>query len=327
MKSLKKEIIDSIIYLNENKGSYNSISDVAKLFKIDKATIKKYKDINLNKLVFFENKYYMFSEEELEAIDEYTSSDVTMLYIKEKYGYKQETFIKKLKILGYPTTRKYKVPLNRNVFNEISTEEDAYFLGLLLADGYIHENKGMVRLKLQSCDIDILKKFCNYLETTHDSIKYENHTLTGNLQCYVGIHSKEIIARLTKYGITQRKSCKEVPYYNIDETLLKHYIRGIFDGDGSIKTNLKGINICGSLEILKFICDAFDKHLDIKTTEKQYLMQGKIYKRYFTGDNMMKILDYLYSDASVFLDRKYTLYTAMKLHRIAMSKLGNIGKS
>lgn len=304
-----------------------SITKTASKFNIDKGTLKKYKDLDTTNLVLYKDNYYIFSIKEIEAVSEYISTSATASYIYKKYGFKQETLNKKLEVLGYPKDRKYKVDFDRTTFKSISTESDAYFLGLLLADGYVNNSRGMVRLKLQSCDIDILEKFCDYLKMSRSSIKGEIHRDTGNLQKYVGIHSKEIIERLESYGIFQGKSCKETPFYGIDRSLLPHYIRGYFDGDGSIRTDLSSINICGSKEILNFICQTFKEDLGIVKEEESFAYYCNMYKVTFCGKNMMNILNYLYQDSSIYLNRKYNLFTNMKEKRLAMFKSGNIGKS
>lgn len=324
MKKLKKDIIECVKYYKE---STESITSVAKKFNIDKATLKKYKDINIDKLVLYKDFYYEFSSKELEAINEYAFNNVPASYIREKYGFKHETLNKKLEVLGLSTQRKFKVNFNRTVFDSISTESDAYFLGLLLADGYINNSRGMVRLKLKGSDVDILEKFCDYLEMPRDCIKGEIHSETGNLQCYIGIHSTELISRLESYNIFQAKSFKEKPYYNIKSELIPHYLRGYFDGDGCIRSNLNSINVCGSKEILKFFCDVLEKELGIVKKECSFLQYSNMYKIEFCGNNMMKILNYLYADSNVYLKRKYNLFNKVREKRITVSKSGNIGKS
>lgn len=185
----------------------------------------------------------------------------------------------------------------------------------------------MIRLKLKAHDIDILEKFCNYLEMPVDSIKPEFHTETGNLQYYVGIHSKDILSRLESYNIFQGKSCKEKPYYEIKYELLPHYIRGYFDGDGCIRSNLHSISICGSKEVLKFFCDTFEKELGVMKREDSFMYYDNMHKVEFCGNNMMLILNYLYADCSTYLNRKYNLFNKVREKRIAVAKSGNIGKS
>lgn len=135
---LKKDIIECVKFY---KQSSDSITSVAKQFNIDKATLKKYKDIDIASLAFYKDCYYAFSDIEKEAINEYISTDVPASYIRKKYGFKHETLNKKLEVLGLSTQRKFKVKFNRNIFSTISTEEDAYFLGLLLADGYMNNRE------------------------------------------------------------------------------------------------------------------------------------------------------------------------------------------
>lgn len=324
MLKLKKNIIECVDYYNNTNLS---LTQTAKMFGIDKATLKKYKDLDINELIFYQDNYYSFTEKEMNAVDEYISTDVSALYIRKKYGIKHETLNKKLTILGFSTDRKYLVNFNRDVFSTIETEHDAYFLGLLLADGYVNTNKCTVRLKLHSKDVDILEKYCDYLKMDRSCIKNEIHSVTGNLQSYVSIYSKQVVLRLHSYGVVQAKSCKETPYVDIRENLLRHYIRGYFDGDGCIRSDLTSINVCGSKEILSFICKVFNEKLGIYKDETDFAHYCNMYKVTFCGNNKRAILRYLYEDSSVYLNRKFKLFTNIKNLQIAMYKSGNIGKS
>lgn len=77
---------------------------------------------------------------------------------------------------------------NKNAFNRIETEEDAYWLGFLLADGYVSGGiKPFIQLKLGAKDLEHLKKFVKYLK--YDSFNVIKETTGGayskNNKCYV----------------------------------------------------------------------------------------------------------------------------------------------
>lgn len=314
MKEIKKEIIEALnFYNNENKQAF-SITTISKKFKIDKKTLKHYIETNLDidTLIKFEDNYYLFDETEYKAINEYINTDINFLGIRKKYGYKQETFKKKLKILGYETKRKYKLNYDRNKLKKIKTEEDAYILGFILADGYVHKKSNTLKLKLGERDIDILEKICDYFEMDYGFIKYEFHNITGNKEYYLSIYNKDIIHSLEQYGITQKKSCKEKPFYNIDPTLTRHYIRGIWDGDGFISSTKQMIGVCGSKEVLEYIHTSLINSLDLNFTNQfvgvRYDESSHIYRLNYSGEKAKKILEFLYSGSNIYLDRKYALY-------------------
>lgn len=315
MKKIKKEIVEALSFYNEGNEKKLSPTAIAKMFGIDKATLLTYiRDSNsYENLIEHNDIYYYLDDMEYEAINEYINTDITFLGIRNKYGYKQETFKKKLEVLGYPTERKYKCNYNRDKFKTIETEEDAYILGFILADGYIHEKSNMLRIKLNERDIDILEKICDYFEMDYSFIKYEFHNITENKQCYLSIYKKDIIDRLKSYGLFQRKSCKEIPYYNIDKNLIRHYIRGIWDGDGYLSKNRDVIGVCGSQEVLDYIHENLILNVEgvFFTEAFKGIRSGensKIYRLDYTGKKAKYISSYLYENATIYLNRKYELY-------------------
>ena len=307
MRKIKEEIIEALEYSKNHTDK--SITSIAKEFNIDKKTLFNNLELNTKDLIWSNifNCYILFDDKEWDAIDDYLNSDINFLGIKEKYGYKQERFIEKLKALDIDTTRKYKISFNRKVLSEIKTEEDAYILGFILADGYINENRGFLHFKLNSKDINILEKINMYFES-NSKIKHEKHSITGNDLSVLNFNSRKLINTLKKYNLFQAKSCKEIPYYEISDNLKKHYIRGIIDGDGYIKKDGIGIGVCGSKEVLEFINKDFEKFIGQENLKKiRYDTSSHIYRLEYSGEKAKKIINYLYKNSNIYLDRKYTL--------------------
>ena len=326
MKKIKKEIVEALnFYKNENKQGL-SITAISNKFKIDKNTLKNHieSNIDIDTLIKFEDNYYLFDEDECKAIEEYINTDISFLGIRKKYGYKQETFKKKLEVLGYSTDRKYKLNYNRDRLKEIKTEEDAYILGFILADGYINKPHGMLRIKIQERDIDILEKICDYFDMDYSFIKYEYHSITGNKQYYLSIYDKNIILTLESYGIYQNKSQSEIPYTLLDENLIRHYIRGIWDGDGFIDKNGYAVGICGSEPVLTYIYNQLKKSLNLYPHKKSVMVRydesSHIYRLAFSKKNAPIIIRYLYENSNIYLNRKYALYNKFKNNDIDVEK-------
>ena len=104
-------------------------------------------------------------------------------------------------------------------------------------------------------------------------LKSEQHNTTGNIQWYVSTYSKEIYNALSKLKIEQAKSGHEqIP--PINEKYYRSFIRGLWDGDGFIRENLKGIGLVGSYECMNFVQQHFKNTLNIKPL--------KIYEHYNT---------------------------------------------
>ena len=115
---------------------------------------------------------------------------------------------------------------------------------------------------------------------------------------------------LINLGVTSNKS-QDLKPINIDTSLLPHFIRGYFDGDGSVYLlNYKsrnrplikaGFNFVGTLDFLKFINQSMPIQSTIKKdkrTKFTYSLSFDSIKRYFL------IRDYLYLNSNVYLNRK-----------------------
>lgn len=206
-----------------------------------------------------------------------------------------------------------KYTYNKNAFNQILSEEDAYWLGFLLADGYISKKgtKPFVQLKLGAKDYEHLKNFCNYLQyNTYDVIKpITGGAYTKDNLCYViKISCKQLSENLFQYNLNGAKSGKEKPFYLNDVELEKHYIRGIIDGDGWIRTTQTGFGVCGSYETLKYIKDYIHKNI-VNVSNNNITKHGTIYKFELTSKIKTElIIKYFYKDATIYLDRKYKLF-------------------
>ena len=69
---------------------------------------------------------------------------------------------------------------NRHIFDKINSQEKAYWLGFILADGYLNVDKHMLRIKLGDKDKHHLEKFIQFIGGSLDMLKSEKHNITGN---------------------------------------------------------------------------------------------------------------------------------------------------
>jgi hypothetical protein len=72
------------------------------------------------------------------------------------------------------------IEYNRHIFDVIDTPEKAYWLGFIIADGYLNDNKNMLRIKLGNKDKCHLEKFIKFLDGDLSMLKSEIHNITGN---------------------------------------------------------------------------------------------------------------------------------------------------
>lgn len=210
---------------------------------------------------------------------------------------------------------------NKDFFEKIDTEEKAYWLGFLYADGcinrlYRNEKIKAMDLELGLCreDEEHLNKFLKSINSNIPIVQKKNQ-LKGKTY-----YSSKIVVCCTKMcrdlisnGCTPQKSLvlKFPDKSIIEDSLIRHFIRGYFDGDGCIYTNSNNkisINFTGTSDMLLGISDFLLQNNIMKTTVKLYDC-GKAKEMFIYGiDNIKDILDYLYKDCTIYLERKYNKY-------------------
>lgn len=297
-----------------------SITSIAKKFAVDRGaltrTIPEYMNYTIDGKDGF---YYYFEEKELKLINYYLEHPhVKLEELKRIFNssIQGDTLRRWLNILGEEYKPHYKYSNNQNAFSSIETEEDAYWLGFITADGYINETNGWLNIGLGEIDLEHLKKFLRYMGFTEEEIPQVIKQRTGgaytrdNITYTVTICGKQLINNLKQYGLFQGKSGKEIPYKCATTLLEKAYIRGLIDGDGYIRSTEYGVGLVGSQQILEYVRDFLAKELDWTDAQNKYIHpHGVIYKFAVGGKNISKsILHLLYDNSSIYLDRKFNLY-------------------
>lgn len=204
---------------------------------------------------------------------------------------------------------------NINIFDIIDSEEKAYWLGFLYADGYVSPKNNQVELSLKSSDYPHLVKFFNFLEDTRtvDFIKISTVKLNGKEyeRCRYVIGDKHFHKRLCELGCIPNKSLI-VTFPDIknfkEEDLIFDFIRGYFDGNGSI-TSSKGymrLDLYGTENILLGIKNIFQNFQFLKKDKRENVY----YMRSFNKKANL-ISSQLYKNAKIFLDRKYLKFAEL----------------
>lgn len=213
-----------------------------------------------------------------------------------------------------------KLACDYTYFSEINTEEKAYWLGFLAADGAISRNSQLM-VALASIDRSHILKLKKALKSEHAVTDYK---MKGKEYSCISFHSVQLIQDLSKYGVTRRKTFTLSAPKNIDYELLKHYYRGYVDGDGgfyvpSTFSSKTQVSVYFSVTSCKEFIEGFQQYL-IKECN---LRKTKFYKRnpdseiytmtYSGTRQVKKITDLLYSFPSIYLDRKYEKVKSLPL--------------
>lgn len=214
-----------------------------------------------------------------------------------------------------------RLKLNDSYFDEIDSERKAYWLGFIMADGCIVRTEkdgpyNRFELNLKPEDRIHLERFQEDLESNYKIKDIEKKNKKRNFDsviCNLRISSRKLVDSLMRNEITPNKTGREVLPSTIPNNLIRHFIRGYFDGDGSITIN-KSFRICSSsIDILNSINDYFRNELDV---EFNIYSDDSYKKPFFVIDSNSrtknkKALDHLYDDATIYLDRKHLRYKDM----------------
>ena len=245
-------------------------------------------------------------------IDKYVNENYSLKQLGKEFGCSYGT-IRNLLNKHHIASRgnKQGYPRNEFYFNKIDTPEKAYWLGFLYADGCTHN--GSSEVSIQLTDKEHIEKFKQAIGAINHKIVEIHDTRWENAKTLYmfSIKDKQLHADLCKWGCVPNKTFLINKIPNIPRDYVSHFLRGYFDGDGSLhylkSTNNFRISFtCGSVEFLEDIQKELGTSLSIrneKGTNSNYLQ--------ISGRHQVeRILNYLYkgSTESTRLDRKYDLY-------------------
>lgn len=214
-------------------------------------------------------------------------------------------------------SRGYRNFINHSYFRSIDSEEKAYFIGLLMADGSVQydEYSKILSLELKIEDKYMVENLAGALCLQQGRVKescvaYEDRKDKHN--AYFRAYSQEICNDLQRFGIVPNKTLllKEVPK-NIEPKLIRHVIRGIFDGDGTVYTVPQG----GKPKLRFGFYGTYELVSDIKRIlmDKLSVRNRKVFKKtdvnvsmilWDVAEDITNFYHYIYDDATIYLLRK-----------------------
>ncbi len=256
-----------------------------------------------------ESKFDILNKVKKDEAINFFKQGMSLVKISKNLKFDRETVTRWIKQEGLEIKLSNKHNVNSNIFECIDSEEKAYWLGFIFADGYVSDNNRFeVSLKLS--DKKHLIKLKEFLE-------FSGNLYEDSYRIRLCLSDKKLVCDLIKLGCIPRKSLI-LKYPNIPKELQHHFIRGYFDGDGSINNSDKwslGLSIIGTNDFLKNILDK----VDIKATRKVKNSKGSQFTFYFqlSGDNARKFLKIIYANSSIYLERKKERYDKHSIKRIS----------
>ena len=241
-------------------------------------------------------------------------------YLNENYTLKQ---LGKEFNCSYPTIRnllnKHKIksrgnkqgyPRDEFYFNKIDTEEKAYWLGFLYADGCVHFNNYEISVNIT--DKEHIEKFKAAIKAfNHNITEIQDKRFQNAKTLYqFSIRDKQLHQDLIKWGCIPQKSLLINKIPNIPRDYVSHFLRGYFDGDGSLHylrgTNNYRISFVGTKDFLNDIQKELQTNVSLQSN-----IAGKAYVLQIAGRRQIeRILNYLYNNSKENnrLNRKYQKY-------------------
>lgn len=214
-----------------------------------------------------------------------------------------------------------------NSFFDQENEQSFYWAGFLAADGCVQDKKineimylDSLKLRLSIKDINHLQMFARHLNSNNkittgivkNSLKNKKWNDTG--YCDIVLYSVKLCQSLQKFNIVPRKThIYTFPNWLIAHPLVHHFMRGYFDGDGSIEIDKSGNQrfcVRGTIDFLTEYKKILIKNCNVN--DNSVNNSSGIGRVRYNGNGVCKILyNYLYKDATIFLNRKKEVFEVL----------------
>lgn len=205
--------------------------------------------------------------------------------------------------------------VNIHYFDIIDSEEKAYLCGLFNADGCVY-TKGtkagnLFNIQLQKQDgymIDFIKERLNINRQVVIDKRDES--------CSISLVNNYFVSKLMSLGITEGKDNRFMP--KVPNELKRHWLRGLFDGDGSITIKKRSarhnvqycVIILGHSQLINQVKAWLINELNI-SDNKLCSDGGDAYSiRLANQRDFLAVTNYMYENATIYLTRKYNKYQA-----------------
>lgn len=256
-----------------------------------------------------------------ELLEQYLKEGMSTRDIAKLVGKHHNTVSYWVNKYGLNETSKFKKN-DKFTFTKIDSKEKAYALGFILADGSI-SNKNLVELSVNMQDKEIVE----YLSTILNSNVNYDDTFDKKKKRFPRARTFKIITDIVKFVGGRLKEERHYPIVN--NRYEKYLLQGLFDADGCITWGRRKdknrlwhkVSITSQLNILIGVQKFLLKELDISTSIRPKVNENCYVIEFCNKDNIIKFLNYIYSDDFIVLKRKYSKANALRL------ELGEFGES
>lgn len=196
------------------------------------------------------------------------------------------------------------------MFEKMNAEK-SYLLGFLATDGCCYNTT--VSVELQYKDRDVIYKLSKIFEDNNLSPKIAYPIKKGRKYISLRVNNKKLVEELISIGITPKKTFSIKFFDWIPKEFMRDYLRGIFDGDGSLTIRRNAIDIeipSASRDFLDGI-NSFLPFIGISSKNiVTRICKGKnpIHRLFLYSNDSDKFLSFIYYKGAICLDRKYNKF-------------------
>ena len=208
--------------------------------------------------------------------------------------------------------RKYDI--YHNYFEDIDTQDKAYILGLLYADGCNYRSKTETKVILELIDYDIIKKINDIIQPFKPILIKKDRILTQNDKKVnakgtfrIAFQSIKMSNDLFEKGVIPNKSLN-ISFPIMHKNLIRHFVRGYFDGDGC--AYFQGcrkiqINFTSNLSFLEELQVILIKNLGISKNKILKNIKSDAYNLHFSSlKDVKSFYKWIYMDSNLYIERK-----------------------
>ncbi|HZT58107.1 MAG TPA: LAGLIDADG family homing endonuclease [Pyrinomonadaceae bacterium] len=220
----------------------------------------------------------------------------------------------------YDVLEKYGVPkrsgianykgFDESVFAVVNSPAKAYWLGVLITDGYVIEGSSnrTPQIGLQMTDRDTVEGFRKFLGLKNPVLRLEPRSDKHQPMFRAICHSRRMAGDLARQGVIPRKSLHTYLPILADD-LMPHLLRGLFDGDGTVSRRTDGeiiVGFCGSERLVAEVRMWLICRLGV--SDNRMHENGAIrFVQWSHRADVRRMARYLYGEADEYLKRKFDL--------------------
>jgi hypothetical protein len=221
-------------------------------------------------------------------------------------------------------------------FNDLATDWHAYWTGFLAADGCVFEeekkNTTRIQVHLQASDADHLRNLQAGLKT---SVTVRVHSKGPYPSAVIAIFDARFIEALAQWGIVANKTLTMPWPAHFPSALIPAYIRGYFDGDGTIyQRHRSRASSTWTETVCRFISGSFpfleslQQELQTRGIVTRVISRNQQSNAFVLPlssrrENLLVFADLLYHDCTVCLERKRTIFREMEDYHAAHPRTGS----